>query len=83
MSSIHIRTQVNSETLYLPQLKHLIGKHVEIVVQESPPSGDTAGTGDWEAAARAASELRETDYDFDAWREQREYDLKQGESPLP
>lgn len=40
------------------------------------------GTGDWEAAAKAAKELRETGYDFDAFRRQREYDLKHASDHL-
>jgi len=83
MNTIHIRTQVDSETLYLPQLKHFIGKEVEIVVQEAQTAETMGGTGDWDTAARAALELRATDYDFDAWREQREVDLKMGENDLP
>jgi hypothetical protein len=43
----------------------------------------STGTGDWAAAARAAEELRETGYDFDAWRRQREYDLKHATDHLP
>ena len=41
------------------------------------------GTGDWDAAEKAAQELRESGYDFDAWREQREYDLKHANDHLP
>jgi len=37
----------------------------------------------WAAAARAAQELRESGYDFDAWREQREYDRKHANDHLP
>jgi hypothetical protein len=35
------------------------------------------------AAARAARGLRESGYDFDAWRQQREYDLKHALDHLP
>jgi hypothetical protein len=41
------------------------------------------GTGDWEAAAKAAQALRETGYDFDAFRRQREYDLEHANDHLP
>lgn len=41
------------------------------------------GTGDWDAAAEAARQLRETgSYDYDAWREQREYDVKHANDHL-
>jgi hypothetical protein len=42
MSAIHIRKHLDSETLYLPELKPLIGKTVEITVVEEPttPSKD-------------------------------------------
>lgn len=51
----------------------------DIVVQDAGSTAIRPGTGDWEAAARAAKELRETGYDFDAWREQREFDTKQAD----
>ena len=41
------------------------------------------GTGDWDAAARAAQELRDTGYDFDAVQRQRDYDLKHANDHLP
>jgi hypothetical protein len=34
----------------------------------------TPGTGDWQSAQRAAERLRQSGYDFDVWRQQREYD---------
>jgi hypothetical protein len=34
MSSIHIHRKLDSETLYLPELRPLIGKTVEIIVRE-------------------------------------------------
>lgn len=83
MNAIRIRKQLDSETLHLPELKPLIGKTVDIIIQEEPPPTIAPGTGDWDAAARAAQELRETGYDFDAWRAQREYDLKHARDHLP
>ena len=83
MNAVRIRRRLESETLHLPELKPFIGKYVEIIVQEQPMSAVIPGTGDWEAAARAAQELRESGYDFDAWREQREYDLKHATDHLP
>jgi hypothetical protein len=41
------------------------------------------GTGDWEAAAKAAQQLRETGYDFDAFQRQRDYDLNHASDHLP
>lgn len=81
MDAIHIRTQVDSETLYLPELKPFIGKSVDIVVQETRSA--VPGSGDWKAAERAAQELRDTGYDFEAWREQRDNDMKQASEQQP
>jgi hypothetical protein len=44
---------------------------------------DFAATRPWAAAAHAARELRETGYDFDACREQRDYDVKHGPDQRP
>ncbi len=44
---------------------------------------DFAATRRWAAAAQAAQELRESGYDFDAWRQQREYDLMHAHDHLP
>jgi hypothetical protein len=84
MNAIRIRTTLTSDTLHLPELKPLIGRSVEIIVLEEPTTSEVRpGTGDWEAAARAAKELRERGtYDFDAWREQREYDRLHAEDHL-
>jgi hypothetical protein len=53
----------------------------------SPVAGEMPaiqpGTGDWEAAAKAAEELRESGYDFDAFQRQRDYDLKHAADHLP
>lgn len=43
MTAIRIRTRVDSETLYLPELRPLIGQEVEIIVLEEKPSGNTEG----------------------------------------
>ena len=74
MIAIRIRKKLDSETLHLPELRPLLGRNVEIVIHETLES--PAVPGDWDAAARAAQELQETGYDFDGWREQREFDLK-------
>jgi hypothetical protein len=84
MNAIRIRKTIDSETLHLPELKPLVGRTVEIIVlDEDTRSTIRSGTGDWEAAERAAQALRESGYDFDAWREQREYDLKHANNHLP
>ena len=84
MNAIHIHKRIESETLHLPELRPLIGKTVEIIVREEVPGpAIIPGTGDWEAAERAAQALRESGYDFDAWRQQREYDWKHAEDHLP
>jgi hypothetical protein len=82
MNAIRIRKKLDSDTLHLPELRPLLGRTVEIIVleEESTPA-IRPGTGDWDAAARAAREL--ADYDFDAWREQREYDRKHTDDRLP
>jgi hypothetical protein len=38
MQAIHVRTKINSETLYLPELRALIGKPVEIMIVELAPA---------------------------------------------
>jgi hypothetical protein len=76
MNPIRIRTTLQSDTLHLPELKPLIGRPVEIIDRDESAAADARpGTGDWDAAARAAQALRERGtYDFDAWREQRDFD---------
>jgi hypothetical protein len=82
MNTIRIRKKLESETLHLPELHALIGKDVEIFVTEvSPIPQVIPGTGDWDAAMQAARELE--DYDFDAVRQQREYDLLHADDHLP
>lgn len=78
MHAVRIRRKIESDTLTLPELKPFVGKTVEIVVEEVLPPGVVPGSGDWDVAAQAARELRETGYDFDAWREQREFDSECG-----
>jgi hypothetical protein len=80
---VRIRRRIDSETLHLPELKALIGKTVEIVIKEETAPEITPGTGDWDAAQSAARALRETGYDFDAWRQQREYDLEHAKDHVP
>ena len=62
----------------LPELKSLVGKTVEITVQEADAS---VGAGDWDTAMQAARELE--DYDFDAFQRQRDYDTLHAGDHLP
>jgi hypothetical protein len=80
---VRIRRKLDSDTLHLPEIKPLIGKTVEIIIKEEAMPEIIPGTGDWSAAQRAAQELRETGYDFDAWHQQREHDLKHADDHLP
>jgi hypothetical protein len=81
MNPVRIRRKLELETLHLPELRPLIGKNVEIIVQEEEMPAIMPGTGDWEAALQAARELE--DYDFEALREQRQYDLRHAKDHLP
>ncbi len=81
MTAIRIHRRIDSETLHLPELKPFLGRTVEIIVlEEEPLSSIQPGTGDWDTAAQAARAL--AGYDFDAWREQREYDRKHASDHL-
>ena len=79
MSAIRIRKRIDSETLHLPELRPLLGKAVEIIVREQPAI--LPGTGNWAALEEAARDL--AGYDFDAWRAQRDYDLRHATDHLP
>jgi hypothetical protein len=65
---IRITCRLESDTLHLPELRPLIGKMLEITIKEAGTADITPGTGDWDAVECAALRLRETGYDFDAWR---------------
>ena len=62
MNAIHLRKQLDSETLYLPELKPLIGKTVEIIVREvlSTPFNGTSQAPGW-LSPLAGSILRNDD----------------------
>jgi hypothetical protein len=53
--AVRIRTRVVSETLHLPELRPLIGKEVEIVVQEAraPARNSPNGAADWNSRFEA------------------------------
>jgi hypothetical protein len=76
MTAIRIETMLDSDTLYLPQLKPLVGKSVEIIVRESATPVVTGGVSKWAAVETAALEL--TDYDYQAYREIREAERGRG-----
>lgn len=77
MNPVRVRRKLESDTLHLPELKPFIGKTVEIIVQEEMTPVITPGTGDWSALEKAAEDLE--DYDLDALRDQRAFDLKHGQ----
>lgn len=79
--TVRIHRRLDSDTLYLPELRPLIGKNVEIIVLEEPATPAMRGIADWDAALSAVQEL--DDYDFGAFRKQRECDLKHSQDHLP
>jgi hypothetical protein len=81
LDAIRIRRKLDSETLHLPEVRPLLGRTVEIVVSAEPIPEIIPGTGDWEAVKRCADAL--ADYDFEAWRRQRDFDLQHASAPLP
>jgi hypothetical protein len=46
MNAIRLRRKLESETLHLPELKPLVGKTVEIIVQEERTVTAAPGTSD-------------------------------------
>jgi hypothetical protein len=76
MDAIHVNQKLESETLYLPQVRPLIGKDVEIIVRESQTSPSTDNGASprekWEAAL---AQLRDVNIDWDAIQRQRGVDL--------
>lgn len=78
---VRIRRKLDSETLCLPELRPLIGKIVEITIQEETTPDVKLGGGDWDATMNAARTL--DDYEFDGYQRQREYDLQHAKDHLP
>jgi hypothetical protein len=74
MTAIRIETTIDSETLYLPQLKPLVGKSVEIIVREKATPVVTPPISSWADVEKAVRGLN--DYDFDAYREARETEVR-------
>jgi hypothetical protein len=86
MNSIQVRRTIESDMLHLPEVKPLIGKTVLITIrvdQAETASAVVPGTQDWDAFARIAKQLRETGYDFEAWRELREAELDDTDDRQP
>jgi hypothetical protein len=78
MNAIRIRKTIDSDTLYIPELKGMIGRTVEIIVLEEPePPGVIHGKGDWDAVLAAAQNLQ--DYDYQAQVEQVACDISDAE----
>lgn len=80
MAAIRIRKTIDSDTLTLPELLPLIGRTVDIVIDDAAaaaglPPGFRPGTGDWDAFDRAAGALRDS-YDYDAQADQDACDLR-------
>lgn len=63
MNAIHIHKQLDSETVYLPELKPFIGKTVEIVVREEAPTVSNGSqrfgalAAEWKAARANLSRI--------------------------
>lgn len=79
MDAIHINTKLDSDTLYLPQVRPLIGKTVEIIVQEQAATGEqrqngeSPQRGEWKAALAGLAGL---DIEWDAYKRQRDLDIR-------
>jgi hypothetical protein len=79
MDAIRINTTLDSDTLYLPQVRPLIGKSVEIIVREEAGTVGQRQNGRhpqrdaWKAALASLADL---DIDWDAFRRQREFDVR-------
>jgi hypothetical protein len=79
MEAIRINTTLNSDTLYLPQVRPLIGKSVEIIVREEAGTDDQRQNGQYpqrDAWKAALASLAGLDIDWDAYRRQRELDVR-------
>jgi hypothetical protein len=71
MDAIHIRKQIDSETLTLPELRPFIGSTVEILIQQAAPTSEKviSGSPEWEAVMAAAQSLHDYDYQAQADRD--------------
>jgi hypothetical protein len=74
MKIIHLRQQIVSETLHIPELREMIGKTADIVVRVEPAVSSPATEDDWrEFFAEAGRDL----IDPDLYRDYREFDRGQ------
>ena len=78
-NTTHISYRLLSSEAVRLELRPMIGRTVEIFIWEEPERG--AAPLDWEAAAAAVRELE--DYDYDAWKQQREVDRTRAGDHLP
>jgi hypothetical protein len=78
MSAISIRKKIDSETLYLPELRPLIGKTVEIIVTEQPLAEESAER--WQALREIVGEDL---IDPEVYKRQREFDRQHANDHLP
>lgn len=63
MTAIRIHKMIDSETLTIPELKPLIGRTVQIVIDEPAlPAGFCPGVGDWDDVLAATRTLEDYDY---------------------
>jgi hypothetical protein len=79
MDAIRINTRLDSDTLYLPQVRPLIGKTVEIIVREEVGTGEQRQNGHSQrrgAWKTALASLADLDIDWDAYQRQREFDIR-------
>ena len=89
---IRIRTTLTSDTPHLPELAPLVGRRVEVIVTPEPtepqvyetvPAEYPWPTREMLAEREAAMEfLRSSTYDWDARKEQREFDLRHEKEEL-
>ncbi len=81
--TIRFETVIDSETLYLPLLKTMLGRRVEILVREKELPVVTPAPGEWSAVEAAVRDL--DDYDADAYRavRERERERSNGAQPHP
>jgi len=79
MAAIHILKQIDSETLYLPELRPLLGRTVEITIVDKAQKPATT-LEDWEKFFRDNG----TDFvDPNVFAEHRAFDLSQNQPPKP
>lgn len=77
MDAIRVRKKINSETVYLPELRPLIGKMVEIIVREEP-AAPVSTEQDWDAWFASAGEER---IDAELYKRYREFERQHQQPP--